>query len=110
MLDVYKGGGDLSTVRAAVLHDVVEDTDILLDEVHAVLGDRTAILVDILTHAEGEPYKAFIERVAKSEDATLIKLADLRDNMDPSRITNKSGLYKRYAKAYWRLNMGAWPR
>jgi len=109
MTDVYDGGYDLATVRAAVLHDVVEDTDVELDEVQTTFGDWTAILVDCVSRADGETYKDFIERVAENDDATAIKLADIRDNMNPMRITRNAGLYKRYAKAYYRLTYGVWP-
>ncbi len=109
MTDVYRVGADPSTVRAAVLHDVVEDTDVSRVEILDAFGDRTALLVDCVSHVQGETYREFIERVAKNENATLIKLADIRDNMDPARITRNAGLYKRYAKAYYRLTYGVWP-
>ena len=72
---------------AAVLHDVVEDTAVTLDELRAE-GFPASVLeaVDALTKRENEDYEAFIRRVAPNPIAREVKLADLRDNSDLSRI------------------------
>ena len=72
---------------AAVLHDVVEDTAVTLDELRAE-GFPASVLeaVEALTKREGEDYEAFIRRVAPNPIAREVKLADLRDNSDLSRI------------------------
>jgi hypothetical protein len=71
----------------AVLHDVVEDTDWTLER----LGDegfspRVLHALDCLTKRDGESYEAFIERVASDPLATDVKLLDLQDNLDLTRI------------------------
>lgn len=114
MLDLHRDGFDGDVLAAAVMHDLVEDTEVTLDEIRGSFGDTTADLVDALTQRKGEEsYKEYIDRVAYRSRtlfaAVFIKLADLRDNMSPWRITNKSGLYTRYAKAYYRLTHGRWP-
>lgn len=74
-------------LAAAVLHDVIEDTDLTL----AALGDA-GIPPDVLEALEhlikrgGEEYMAFIERCSRNEIARMVKLADLEDNMDLTRI------------------------
>ena len=72
---------------AAVLHDVVEDTSVTLEDLRAE-GFPASVLeaVEALTKREGEDYEAFIRRVAPNPIAREVKLADLRDNSDLSRI------------------------
>jgi len=74
---------------AAVLHDVVEDGDVTLEQLRAE-GFPAAVVeaVDALTKREHEEddYEAFIRRAALNPIAREVKLADLRDNSDLSRI------------------------
>lgn len=71
----------------AVLHDTVEDTylnrDLLREE-----GFPEEILnaVDALTHEESETYETFIDRIAENPLATSVKLLDLYDNIDATRL------------------------
>ena len=74
---------------AAVLHDVVEDGDVTLEQLRAEgFADVVVEAVDALTKREGEDYEAFIRRVAPIPIAREVKLADLRDNSDVSRIAD----------------------
>jgi len=80
----------VSTLEArmvAVLHDVVEDTDVTLEQLQAE-GFPASVLeaVEALTKRDGEDYEGFIRRVAPNPVAREVKLADLRDNSDLSRI------------------------
>lgn len=72
---------------AAVLHDVVEDSEWTPDALRRE-GFPEPVLgaLDRLTRREGEPYDAFIDRVAADPLATRVKLLDLEDNADLSRI------------------------
>lgn len=75
----------------AVLHDVIEDTDITLDDLkNQGLNDEIITILDCLTKREGEPYDDFISRVLSNKTACQVKLADLIDNMDLTRIQNPS--------------------
>ncbi|MBB5536936.1 HD domain-containing protein [Rhizobium giardinii] len=71
----------------AVLHDVVEDTDVSCDDLYWVHGFKPDIVTAIaaLTRRNGEDYFDFIRRVAANSIAQAVKIADLRDNLDPSR-------------------------
>ncbi|MCI0994797.1 HD domain-containing protein [Pseudomonas corrugata] len=75
----------------AVLHDVVEDTRVTLADLRNE-GFSEAILaaIDSLTKREGETYQAFIERAARDPLARRVKLADLAENSDLSRIDSPS--------------------
>lgn len=70
----------------AVLHDVVEDTTVVLPQIRYEFGDRIAAAVDALTKRKGESYDAYLDRVKADEIAVLVKLADLKDNSDLSRL------------------------
>ena len=72
---------------AAVLHDVVEDTGVTLDELRERgLDESVVAAIETLTKRDGEDYRAFIERVAQNPIARAVKLADLADNLDPERL------------------------
>ncbi len=72
---------------AAVLHDVVEDTPVTLEDLRAAgYSSRVVEVVDLLTRRDGESYEAFIERIKPHPLARQVKLADLLDNMDVRRL------------------------
>lgn len=71
-----------------VLHDVLEDTNITIDELRA-LGYSERIVEDllVLTIKPGENYFSFIKRIsASSKSCIRVKIADLLENTDFSRI------------------------
>ncbi len=80
-----------------LLHDVVEDTEITLEELigHG-LDNRQHEALEAITRRDGEPYFNYIERVSHNQIATRVKVADLFDNLigDPG-----PSLTKRYLKA-----------
>lgn len=72
---------------AAVLHDVVEDSDCTLADLRAQGFPRKVVAaVDALTRRPGESYEAFVLRAAANPIARRVKLADLEDNMDVRRL------------------------
>lgn len=72
---------------AAVLHDVVEDTDWTLDRLRGEgFTDEVLAAVECLTRRDGEAYQEFIERVKANSIARQVKVADLEDNMNIQRI------------------------
>ena len=77
-----------TAMMAAVLHDVVEDTDWTLGRLHeAGFSDEVIEAVDCLTHRDGESYEEFVERVRTNPIARQVKIADLEDNMNVRRIS-----------------------
>src|SRR5690349_13920788 len=83
---------DDETIAAALLHDVVEDTDVSLDDVRAEFGDEIAKLVEGVTkltrvqfqsreQAEAENYRKLIIAMAEDVRVILIKLADRLHNL-----------------------------
>jgi (p)ppGpp synthase/HD superfamily hydrolase len=76
-----------AAMMAAVLHDVVEDTEWTLERLReAGFSDEVLEAVDCLTHREGESYQQFVERVRTNPIARQVKIADLEDNMNVRRI------------------------
>lgn len=72
---------------AAILHDVVEDTTVTLKDLRdAGYPEPVLEAVDCLTRRKGELYEDFIRRIKPNPIARKVKLADLEDNMDLSRI------------------------
>jgi len=74
---------------SAVLHDVVEDTDWTLEALRSE-GFSIEVLatVDRLSRREDESYDAFIERVSGNKDAIAVKIIDLEDNLNITRLAN----------------------
>ena len=71
----------------AVLHDIVEDTDISLDELrNEGFSEEVVSAVECLTKQDGENYDSYIERISFNPLAVKIKLADLEDNRDLTRL------------------------
>jgi (p)ppGpp synthase/HD superfamily hydrolase len=71
---------------AAVLHDVIEDTEVGLGRLwEADLPDDVVAAVVALTHRPDESYEQYIEKVARDGLAREVKLADLADNLANNR-------------------------
>lgn len=81
------GVDPLVAQMAAVLHDVVEDSDLNLDDL-AALGYPAAVVgaVDALSKRPGESPEDYLARVATDDVAVVVKRADMGDNGDPVRL------------------------
>ncbi|MCB0283301.1 MAG: HD domain-containing protein [Calditrichae bacterium] len=72
---------------AAILHDVIEDSDITLEMLQKEgFSDDVLKTVDLLTHYEKDSYEEYIERLKSFPMARHIKIADLNDNMKIQRL------------------------
>ena len=71
----------------AVLHDVIEDGDISFEELGKMGFSETVIeAVDCLSRRKDETYDEFIKRLSLNRLAVKVKIEDIRDNMDLSRL------------------------
>ena len=71
-----------------LLHDVVEDCEEWsLERLRDHFPPRILVAVDTLTKRDGEKYPAFIDRVKLNPIAARVKMNDLADNMDPTRLS-----------------------
>jgi (p)ppGpp synthase/HD superfamily hydrolase len=76
-----------ATMMAAVLHDVVEDSDWTLEGLRERgFPEEVVEAVACLTHRDGESYEEFVERLRPNPLARRVKIADLEDNMNVLRI------------------------
>lgn len=78
---------DLDTQMIAILHDILEDTPTTAEDL-AQFGFSTTIIqaIQALTKFDGESRIDAAHRAAKNPLARMVKLADVTDNMDLSRI------------------------
>lgn len=75
----------------AALHDVVEDTDVTLEDLASEgLSRRLVGSVDAMTRREGEESATYYQRVKADPVARVVKDADLDDNADPARLARLS--------------------
>lgn len=75
---------EVSTV-VALLHDVVEDTDVTLSDLSA-FGDEVCLALSLLTRNSDDDYYDYIEKLSTNEIAREVKIADLKHNSDLSRL------------------------
>ena len=86
---------------AAVLHDVVEDTDMTIEQIQREFGDEVAALVALLTKTPHEPNDRYYGRLKTNSIAATIKIADLKDNMNMKRLPDPTPKdWERYGR-YW---------
>jgi hypothetical protein len=91
-----------------VLHDVLEDTTLTVDDLLNSGLPRTVVdAVVVLTHRPEDSYDEYIEGVANNELARTVKLADLADNLANNerlpRTPDVVARIKRYRRAMRRL-------
>ena len=79
---------DEYAVCAALLHDVVEDTGLSLCDIERQFGPETAAAIDAISRREDEPWGKYLERVKHNPIARAVKISDLIDNSNLSRLEN----------------------
>lgn len=92
-----------------VLHDVVEDSLITLDDIAFDFDSEIVNAIDALTRREAyETYREYIQRLAPNDLARAVKLADLADNIERAKDlppAEAASLRKRYYEAMHVLSM-----
>lgn len=91
----------------AICHDLLEDTTTTIEELHKIgMPDDMITIVVALTHIKNEPNTAYWQRILDepSGDAQLVKIADIKDNLSESRMSQlpeevQTRLKEKYAKA-----------
>ena len=93
-------------VCAALLHDVVEDTDVTFSDLEKEFPAPVVNAVRLLTHDEGVPYEEYLLRIKSDPIALAVKLADIAHNSDQSRLalsgiteSRKAQLREKYRRA-----------
>lgn len=78
--------GDIAKATA-YLHDVIEDTDVTVDDLRREgIPEEVIEAVVVMTHGKHESYFDYIRRLRKCPIAREVKIADLKHNSDTSRV------------------------
>jgi (p)ppGpp synthase/HD superfamily hydrolase len=90
---------------AALLHDVVEDTPVSLDQLSKEgFSEDILAAVRLLTHEPAVSYEDYIRQLGTNQIAKEVKLADLEDNSDIKRMKSVDekavGRLRKYLFAY----------
>ena len=79
---------DEATTVVALLHDVVEDTELTFEDLEKQgFNDEIIKALMLLTHEKSVPYMEYVGEIKKNKIATKVKLADLKHNSDLSRLS-----------------------
>ena len=98
---------DEVSVCVALLHDVIEDTDVTLEQLEQEFPGEISETVALLTHNSEDDYFDYVRNLKKSPVAVQVKAMDLSHNMDESRLVGmdsvtdeqKEWWHKKYDKA-----------
>lgn len=78
---------DEESICVALLHDVVEDTDITFEQLESEGFTKSIIdALKLMTHDDDTPYMDYVRLIKTNSIATTVKLADLRHNSDLTRL------------------------
>ena len=92
-LRVMDACASLEARIVAILHDVVEDTDITIEMLRQEFPPQIIEALKLLTHNPDVPYMDYVASIKTNSIAREVKIADLTDNSNVSRlsmITNKA--------------------
>lgn len=108
---VYRHVSSIEEKVVALLHDIIEDKDVSSDDLLEI-GFPEKIVQDVLVLTRVRPmeYKDYIDQIIKkgSVEALHVKMVDLENNMDITRIHNPQmkdyeRVEKRYRPAYEKI-------
>ena len=85
-LHLAEGMNDEYTTIAALLHDVVEDTDITLDDLAKEFPKEVIDALKLLTHQKSIPYMDYVAKIKTNDIAKAVKIADMKHNSDLTRL------------------------
>ncbi|MDB6135634.1 MAG: metal dependent phosphohydrolase [Verrucomicrobiales bacterium] len=93
---------------AALLHDVVEDTDMTFEQLEqAGFSAEVMATVRLLTHESSVSYDDYVTAIITNPTAVEVKLADLEDNSSIQRLQSMDGKtvarMEKYIRAWNRL-------
>ena len=85
----------------AVLHDAVEDSDLTTDDLRSEgFSEEIVCAIAAITKLKGEKRKDYLKRVELNKIALKVKIADINDNADISRISNPSNRDRERTRIY----------
>lgn len=78
---------DEITACTALLHDVLEDTDVTIEELEKEFPKEVTEALRLLTHNIKMDYFEYVRAIRQNPVARTVKMADLMHNSDQSRLT-----------------------
>ena len=84
----------------ALLHDVVEDTDITFEQLEKEFSANVIQALRLLTHDKSVDYMDYVRKIKDNPIAKNVKLADLHHNSDVTRLDKMSEKDKLRNKKY----------
>jgi (p)ppGpp synthase/HD superfamily hydrolase len=99
----------LHAKMVAVLHDTIEDTDMTPAMLtREGFPSEVILAVDLLTRKDGQPYDDYLAALAGNTLALTVKIADVRHNLDSTRLDSLSdhdvlNIRKYHAALRWLL-------
>jgi (p)ppGpp synthase/HD superfamily hydrolase len=69
----------------AILHDVVEDTSVTMEELAEIFPAAVIEVLKLLTHGDDVPYEQYVRAIKANPTAVKVKLADIAHNSDRTR-------------------------
>jgi len=100
-LRVMSQVSELNERIAAVLHDVVEDTEVTLEDLRSQgFPSEVVEAIDALTKRPGEKRMQAARRAGAHPIARMVKIADVMDNLDSSRLPQLTREDERRLKEY----------
>lgn len=89
------------TVCVALLHDVVEDTDLTFEDLQKEgFPEEVLAALKLMTHDETAAYMDYVKEIRKNPIASAVKLADLRHNSDLTRLDTVDEKAEKRAEKY----------
>ncbi|MBR6726121.1 MAG: bifunctional (p)ppGpp synthetase/guanosine-3',5'-bis(diphosphate) 3'-pyrophosphohydrolase [Clostridia bacterium] len=97
---------DELSCTVALLHDVVEDTSLTIEDIAAAFPAAVVEAVRYMTHEDGVEYYDYVRAIRENPIAKKVKLADIEHNSDMTRCVGSDlseerieNWKKKYAKA-----------
>ena len=85
----------------ALLHDVIEDSDITLEILSKYFNDDIITALRVLTKKENDDYVMYIKRVKTNKLAAKVKIKDLEHNRDLTRLDEVTDKDRKRSMKYW---------
>ena len=85
-------------ICTALLHDVIEDTDITIEELEREFPKEITDALRLLTHDKNTDYLDYVREIKKNPIARKVKLADLNHNLDITRIQDNPKLLEGFMR------------
>lgn len=89
---------------AGMLHDVVEDTEVSVDDIESQFGALIAVVVDNVSKRKDESRELYFRRVFSHQLSMVVKFADSNHNSQLNRIENPSAYMVKKCAGYAKFN------